>query len=186
LGIARFLDSADILCASHDNLPLDFNNLDSISNSGFVGFKSKAELFADSSIIPKVRGVYLILYTNAHEPAFLSVGCGGFFKGKDPNASLAELKSNWVSNSLVVYVGKAGGSGSSATLHSRLKQYLAFGQGKKVGHYGGRYIWQLQNPKELIVCWKPLKVDEPREIERQLIADFSRQFGKKPFANLAG
>ena len=38
---------------------------------------------------------------------FLAVGSGGHFKGKDPNISLADLKSNWVDNTKVVYIGKA-------------------------------------------------------------------------------
>jgi len=161
-----------------------FSSIEEIKKKGFLGFVSKAELFADCTAIPKVKGVYLILYAGLKEPAFLEVGCGGFFKGKNPNVSIAELKFKWVPKSQVIYIGKAGGSSSSATLHSRLKQYFAFGQGKAVGHYGGRYIWQLEKPRELIVCWKPTPDEEPRAAESSLMAEFVTQFGKKPFANL--
>lgn len=164
---------------------MDFNNIDDIKKAGFLGFKRMRELFIDSSPIPKIKGVYLILNSQVKNPEFLIKGSGGFFKEKNPNVSLAELKANWVDNSLVVYIGKAGSDGSQATLQSRLKQYLKFGKGKKVGHWGGRLIWQLKDSGDLIVCWKPLPYEDPRETERGLIQEFVSQFKKRPFANLA-
>jgi hypothetical protein len=163
---------------------MDFNNIDSIKKEGFSGFKTMSELFIDDSSIPKIKGVYLVLHVNGKKPDFLPTGTGGHFKGKDPNVSLDELRSNWVDNSLVVYIGKAGGATSSATLHSRLKQYLKFGQGKNVGHWGGRLIWQLKHADDLIICWKPLPNEDPRTIESQLIKEFVSKFSKRPFANL--
>jgi hypothetical protein len=162
-----------------------FKDLNEIKNMGFIGFKSNSELFLDCSVIPKQKGVYLVLYVAKEDPKFLDVGTGGFFKSKNPNVSRERLRSSWVLNSLVVYIGKAGGTNSSATLYSRLKQYFSFGQGKAVGHYGGRYIWQLERPQELIVCWKPTPNDEPRGVENLLISQFVKEFGKRPFANLA-
>ena len=95
------------------------------------------------------------------------------------------LKNNLVEDTLVVYIGKAGGSNSRATLHSRLKQYMRFGEGKPVGHWGGRLIWQLENHRELTVCYKTLANSEPREEEKKLILEFESIHGKIPFANLA-
>ncbi len=89
------------------------------------------------------------------------------------------LKSKWVDNTKVVYIGKA------TSLKSRLKQYFSFGQGKNIGHYGGRFIWQVKYSKDLIVCWKSLPTDERREFEANLIKLFVSVFGKRPFANLA-
>ena len=77
-----------------------------------------------------------------------------------------------------MYIGKA------TSLKKRLGQYLRFGQTKNVGHYGGRYIWQLKNHSDLIVCWKTTPQYDPREIEKGLILDFKREFGERPFANL--
>jgi hypothetical protein len=162
----------------------DFNDITGIKQAGFTGFKTKRELFLDSTCIPKQRGVYLIL-VNKPDPVFLLTGTGGFFKGKDPNVSLSYLQNNWVSGAGVIYIGKAGSITGKATLHSRLNQYFKFGQGRNVGHWGGRLIWQLENAKELIVCWKTLPDVEPRVVEAALIQDFVRQFGKRPFANLA-
>jgi hypothetical protein len=99
----------------------------------------------------------------------------GFFKEKDPNVSIETLKQNWVNHTKVVYIGKAGGVDSSATLKSRIKQLIKFGQGKNVGHYGGRLIWQLKNSDELILCWKQLPYDDPREIQKLLISHFNKK-----------
>jgi hypothetical protein len=144
-----------------------------------------SELFIDSSSIPKIKGVYLVLNPNYKKAEYLQIGTGGHFKCKNPNISIDELKSNWVDNSLVVYIGKAGSETGNATLNSRLKQYFGFGQGKNIGHWGGRLIWQLKNSVDLIVCWKPLPNDDPRAIESQLIKKFITEFSKRPFANLA-
>ncbi|MCW3170013.1 hypothetical protein OMO38_15925 [Chryseobacterium sp. 09-1422] len=164
---------------------MNFNNIEDIKKAGFTGFKKMSELFIDSSSIPKSKGVYLVLNPNFEKAEYLQIGTGGHFKGKNPNVTLDELKSNWVDNSLVVYIGKAGSETSSATLHSRLKQYFGFGQGKNIGHWGGRLIWQLKNSADLIVCWKPLPTDDPRTYENQLIKKFVSEFSKRPFANLA-
>ena len=164
---------------------MDFNNIDDIKKAGFTGFKKMSELFIDSSSIPKIKGVYLVLNPNFKKAEYLQIGTGGHFKGKNPNVTLDELKSNWVDNSLIDYIGKAGSETSNATLHSRLKQYFGFGQGKNIGHWGGRLIWQLKNSADLIVCWKSLPNDDPRTFENQLIRKFVSEFSKRPFANLA-
>ena len=164
---------------------MTFNDIEELKKAGFTGFKKMSELFIDSSSIPKIKGVYLVLNPNFKKAEYLQIGTGGHFKGKNPNVTLDELKSNWVDNSLIVYIGKAGSETSNATLHSRLKQYFGFGQGKNIGHWGGRLIWQLKNSADLIVCWKSLPNDDPRTFENQLIRKFVSEFSKRPFANLA-
>ena len=157
---------------------MTFNDIEEIKNAGFTGFKKMSELFLDSSMLPDNKGVYFILNLDNKPGEFLAVGTGGYFKGKNPNVSLKELKSNWVVNTKVVYIGKA------TSLKSRLRQYFGFGQGKNIGHYGGRFIWQLKYSKDLVVCWKSLLTDEPRAFEANLIKIFVSKFGKRPFANL--
>lgn len=157
---------------------MTFNDIDEIKEAGFTGFKKMSELFLDSSMLPNNNGVYLVLNIENKPGEFLTVGSGGHFKGKDPNISLAVLKSNWVDNTKVVYIGKA------TSLRSRLRQYFAFGQGKNIGHYGGRLIWQIKYSSDLVVCWKSLSTD-PREFETELIQQFVKTFGCRPFANLA-
>lgn len=156
---------------------MTYNDLDEIKKAGFKGFKKMSELFLDSSMLPDNKGVYLVLNIDNRPEKFLTNGSGGYFKGKNPNVSLAELKSNWVDNTKVVYIGKA------TSLKSRLRQYFGFGQGKNIGHYGGRLIWQITYSKDLVVCWKSLETD-PSEYETDLIRQFVLIYGCRPFANL--
>jgi hypothetical protein len=157
---------------------MTFNDIDEIKKAGFTGFRKMSEMFIDSSMLPDNSGVYLILNSNNKPGEFLEVGSVGYFKGKNPNVSLEELKSNWVDNTKVVYIGKA------TSLKSRLRQYFGFGQGKNIGHYGGRLIWQIKYSKDLIVCWKSLASEDPRDFEANLIKLFVEKFDKRPFANL--
>jgi len=165
-------------------MEIDLTNLESIKNAGFIGFMKIKELQFDPSKIINSPGVYLVLYEGPKHPEFLAIGTGGHFKGKNPNVSIEELINNWVDSASIVYIGKAGGEGSKATLQSRIKQYLKFGQGYDIGHYGGRLIWQLKNSKDLIICWKPIQNISPREIEAELIRQFNSHYGMLPFANL--
>ena len=162
---------------------MDFNSIDDIKEFGFTGFHTVGSLWDDSTLIPKIRGVYLVL-NPVRSAKYLLPGVGGFFKGKDPNISMEELNANYVDNVLVIYIGKAGGTSNNATLHSRIRQYLRFGQGKNVGHWGGRLIWQIKHNQELVFCWKPTPRSEPRDIEKELLDAFSEQFKRLPFANL--
>ena len=163
---------------------MNFNIKQDLIDSGFEGFVAIKDLWIDKSIIPKEMGVYMILNTE-HDVKFINPGVGGFFKGKDPNVDIQSLKEKYV-ESLVVYIGKAGGSSSKATLFSRLGQYLRFGLTKNVAHYGGRYIWQIKNHNNLVVSWKVLNVEEPIIVEKELLSFFKEEYGKLPFANLIG
>ena len=63
--------------------------------------------------------------------------------------------------------------------------YLRFGAGQPVGHWGGRYIWQLQDHEDLEFCWKAMPTGDPDQMESQLIDLFKQQHGgKRLFANL--
>lgn len=157
---------------------MTFNDIDEFKNAGFTGFKKIGDLFIDCSMLPNCNGVYLVLNVENRPGEFLTIGSGGYFKGKNPNVSLEELQNNWVDNTKVVYIGKA------TSLKSRLRQYFSFGQGRNIGHYGGRLIWQLKYSNNLVVCWKSLSTD-PREFEAELIRKFVTIFGCRPFANLA-
>lgn len=153
---------------------------DELTEAGFSGFKTvKQMLNGGLSSVTESEGIYMILYLcpSNDMPEFLSVGTGGFFNGKNPNVSIAELQDNWVAGTPVVYIGKA------TRLKKRLTQYMKFGQGANVGHYGGRYIWQIPNSENLVVCWKPTQ-ENPRTVEANLIQQFVTEFGKRPFANL--
>ncbi len=156
-----------------------------LENDKFQGFVTIKELTANPSKAPKEPGIYMILRNTNDSPEFMEVGTGGFFKGKNPNVLISELKNNWVDDTPIMYIGQAGGSESNAKLLDRLKKYMKFGQREPVGHWGGRYIWQLKDSQELIVCWKPLTDNDPRKIENELILKFKQEHnGMRPFANL--
>lgn len=164
---------------------MNFNDIDEIKKAGFRGFQKMSELFKDSYALPREKGVYFVLYLDNKPPKFLIVGTGGHFKNRNPNVSIAVLKANWVENAIVVYIGKAGKDGSQVTLQKRFRKYIRFGKGKKSAHQGGRFIWQLKNYADLIVCWKTLTTDDPRTFEIALIQQFRSKFSDKlPFANL--
>ncbi len=158
--------------------------LEDIKDQGFVGFIKVSDLMRDSSKIPDRPGVYMVLYNGLSTPTFINPGTGGFFKNEDPNKPESFLQQNWVKDTVVVYIGKAGGTGNKATLSKRLRLYLIFGQRAPVGHKGGRLIWQIKNSGNLLFCWKTIHSGEPRNVESELISEFVEYYTKKPFANL--
>lgn len=164
---------------------MDFENMDNMKREGFIGFKKISTLQKNErEDTPTFQGVYFVLRDKKSPPDFLKKSIGGYFKRKDPTVTIAELKNNWVEGTMVIYIGKAGGSDSNATLRKRLKQYMQFGQGKPIGHWGGRLIWQVEGSSDFLVCWKVTKDYEPKEVEGKLIQEFKSKYGKLPFANL--
>lgn len=164
---------------------IDFRSQQGISSLGFRGFVPVVHLQATGCAeVPKERGVYLVLRDAKESPVFLKRSVGGFFKGVDPTVPVRTLQQQWVDDAIVLNIGKAGGGVASATLKSRLKQYMDFGAGRPVGHKGGRYIWQLAGWNWLQVCWLPAPDEDPRSVERRLLQAFKAQYGKRPFANL--
>jgi hypothetical protein len=118
-------------------------------------------------------------------PKFKERGSGGHFKGRNPNVDISILESQWVENTDVLYIGKASGPESESTLRSRLQAFLSFGDEKRIAHWGGRFIWQLEDHEDLLVCWKHAACSTPRELEKKMIQDFKRQYReRRPFANL--
>lgn len=169
-------------------LVIDSDSLTSIAglqSRGFDGFVTVANLRrGNRDNIPAVPGVYLVLRDCTSRPEFLDVGTGGRFKNKDPNVPVSKLKDEWVEGAVIVYVGQTG-SRSKGTLKKRTGELIRFGQGSHVGHRGGRLIWQLRGADRLLVCWKEVADDDPREFEKELIAAFKSVHGdRRPFANL--
>ena len=146
-----------------------------LRSQGFDGFMTWAAF--DPRTVPDVGGVYVVLYPADTMPSFENVSCGGHFKGRDPSVARGQLQAKWVSGTETVYIGRA------TSLRTRLRQYRAFGAGKPVGHWGGRYIWQLTNPMQLRVCCKQADGIGATE-ESAMLQSFVQQYGTLPFANL--
>jgi len=155
-----------------------------MKKSGFNGFLTIGELMESNEVDLEIKGVYFVLYVSESHPTFVKPGTGGHFNGKDPNVPIDVLKKKWVDETKVIYIGKGGEKGKESTLHSRLSDFLDFGQGKKVGHWGGRYIYQIEEPKDLVVCWKNTNGIEPEDVESNLITKFISTHCKLPFGNL--
>ena len=156
---------------------------ESIRENGFQGFISITDLQTSKcSDVPNEPGVYIILAPEKFEAHFLLESMGGHFKNKNPTVCIECLKKKWIEDTRVLYIGKVG---PKRTLRQRLSQYMQFGQGRNIGHWGGRYIWQLKDAQRLYVCWRVLAADHPRIIEKQMICDFEAIYDKRsPFANL--
>ncbi|MDQ7788755.1 MAG: hypothetical protein RDU41_01730 [Clostridia bacterium] len=164
---------------------MDFGSVDSIQSAGFMGFKSISDLHRTRCVeVPRVAGVYMILRDAAEPPRFRAVSTGGHFKGRNPTVPEFMLVHNWVDGATVLYIGKAGGGTSRSVLQKRLYSYLRFGAGEPVGHWGGRLIWQLEDSDALLVSWKPCEDVDTADLERSLIQDFVKAYGKRPLANL--
>ena len=168
---------------------IDFDKIATDSAFGFAGFHTVASLQAALATrgsdglwggVSEIPGVYLVLRDPGAPPRFLERGTGGLFKGKDPNVAVDVLADAWTANARVVYVGMTG----RQTLRRRLRQFIDFGAGKAVGHWGGRYVWQLADAAELVVCWRPIADGNPRDVEYALIQAFKQRYGARPFANL--
>ncbi len=154
-----------------------------LAEAGFVGFVPFDELpLVD---VPTMPGVYVVLRPGAAMPVFLEQSPAGWFKGKDPSVDVERLERKWVSGAGVVYIGKAGVEPSGGGgLRRRLGQYRRHGAGEAVGHWGGRFVWQLRDSAQLRVAWKVTSDLDSEDVESALIADFVGVFGRLPFANL--
>ena len=155
-------------------MTIDFTR-EGLAAAGFVGFVNWAELSWDE--VPSGQGVYVVMTDGPDPPEYLSRSPAGWFKRRDPTGSRTTLEAAWVEGCPLVYIGKA------ARLRTRLRQYRDHGQGKPVGHWGGRYIWQLSNSGDLVVAWR-VTDEDPEQLEKEMLAAFLDQYGQLPFANL--
>ena len=170
---------------------MEFKDIENLKEAGFKGFvpvsvlKTTGIYSKDGAADMELdkAGVYMVVRDTTGAPSFREIGTGGHFKGKNPNVPIRELENEWVVGETVIYIGKAGGPNSNATLRKRLKQYIRFGSGEAVGHWVGRYIWQLEDAEQLLFCWKAYA--DAEQLEKALIAAFKEcHDGKRPFANL--
>ena len=159
---------------------MDFGSIEDIEQQGFSGFMAVSFLRESACRqVPEVPGVYLVIRPQPQPPIFLDHSTGGHFKGREPTVSIQELQQAWV-------------TGCDRHLHRQGSSYSASGctatcvlaYGEPVPHWGGRYIWQLADAADLLVCWKETPDEDPRQVEHRLIQEFSARYGKRPFANL--
>lgn len=54
-------------------------------------------------LIPKEKGVYMILRNSSESVNFLEIRVGGHFKKQNPTVSIDELSRKWVHNTNILY-----------------------------------------------------------------------------------
>jgi len=158
-----------------DNEPVEFTR-EEMELSGFAGF---VELSGSRTAdVPMVPGVYIIYRPSTTQPVFLPTSGAG--RRRDPSQPTDVMARKWVDGAQVIYIGKA------TSLRKRIAQYRRFGAGTSDAHWGGRYIWQLDDQLELLVAWRVMAAGEtPRAEETALIGRFMARYeGRMPFANL--
>lgn len=152
-----------------------------LMQDGFEGFVTFDQLRSATVSPPTTGGVYIILRGSPGAVTFRGANPGGRFKGRDPSVSTVVIARKWIEGCEVIYIGKGD------NLRKRLTQYADFGAGKPIGHWGGRYIWQLADSDALLVAWRRCGAEETAaSLEAQLVARFkSEHGGRLPFANIA-
>ena len=106
----------------------------------------------------------------------------------------ARLSRFWLPDETILYIGKAGGENSSATLCRRVADYYCTPLGDPRPHSGGHWIKTLTNLGRLYIHW--VEAGRAEAIETQLIELFASRVSKTsrmllhdrdhayPFANL--
>jgi hypothetical protein len=149
--------------------------------NGFEGFVTVDDLRGGTAAkVPSVPGVYVVFRVTTEDPTFLQESVGGRFKGKDPTVAIGILEARWIPRAELLYVGKAD------VLSRRIRELSEFGRGRPIGHWGGRFLWQVEGSGAFVVAWLETPDRDPREVEVELLATFREEHGgRQPFANIA-
>lgn len=147
-----------------------------LEGAGFEGWKTFGDLADRLSSVSAAGGVYVV-FRDGGTPSFRAANPGGRFKNRDPSVSEEALRANWVDDASVIYIGKAD------DLRRRLREFMRFGSGAPIGHWGGRLIWQLSDSASLVVGWQETPEEVARDVETAMINAFRVAWGKPPFAN---
>jgi hypothetical protein len=146
--------------------------------AGFEGWMTPAELRASSGTVPRGQPTaHVVLRDLLDPPRFKSRSRAGL--ETTASVSTTELRSNWVEDATVLYIG------ATNDLGRRVREFTQFGDGRGDRHYGGRMLWQLEDAEDLLFAWHPITWSEtPRAYKIRLIGRFVALHGTLPFANL--
>lgn len=156
-------------------MPFD---MDDLRGRGFVGFLPVARLGRPVPLeLPATSGNYIVLRSSRDPPRCSSANEGGRWKRRNPTVPVERLRQEWVDGTTTLYIGRA------ASLRERVGELLRFSDGDaSARHWGGRLLWQLAVPRELLLCWR--EDQDFARVETALLDEFVQRFGRLPFANL--
>lgn len=144
----------------------------------FDGQATVKDLKSGKILLPISPGLIIVKW-KGEKPEFLRTGTGGTYDGREPNVSLEKLEAKWVNGAEIVNIG------FSKSIADRINALLLFSQGEPVRHNGGRYMWQIKNSEQLIVCWKKMPTEgSAKRAKKDLLEAFRWIHGVLPFANL--
>jgi hypothetical protein len=142
-------------------------------------------------------------FLRKHEDDLISAGVYAVFapidwtptwktRGRSANVinpwSLAQLRTRWIEDVELVYIGCAGATSSSRTLHKRIGDLPKHGAGKITTsgpHKGGERLWQCIGWEDFTLAWKATDpYPAPHNLEVAIGQRFERLTGQLPFANV--
>lgn len=160
-------------------------DVERLREAGFCGFHAVSHLHRTRCLeVPVERGLYAAVRDSDQPPQFMARSVGGRYRQQDPTVAVPVLEAAWVEGAQVLYLGRAAGPGVRSLLQQRVKRFLRFGQGKAVGHAGGRFVWQLCDHAAVRIAWKCTGDEDPAVAEAALLEGFTRRHGRLPFAHL--
>ena len=155
-----------------------------LESEGFEGFHLVGQLHAERCEgLPDAAGIYAIVRETPGPPEFMARSTAPVYRGEDPSRPVEELMARWVPGAELLYLGLAAGPGVRNLLKQRVKRMLRFGHGRVVGHWGGRFVWQLLDRAALRVAWNVTGDADAGERIGFILARFVEKHGVLPFAN---
>ena len=153
-----------------------------LEHGGFVGFVPFAALTPTD--VPAAPGVYVVVRTGIGSPSFSASSPAGPFRGKAAAVPVEVLAKRWVEGPEVLFIGKVtAGAAGRRGLQKRIDEYRRNGAGAPVGHWAGRYVWQLEDRDDLLVAWN-VTAEDPAAVESRMLDHFVERYRALPFANL--
>ena len=159
---------------------------------GFRGFVSLGDAVADKQAFLRRHadtlasaGVYAVFAPLDWTPTWKTRGRLANVINPWP---LARLRERWIEDVELVYIGCAGATSSSRTLHKRIDDLLKHGGGKITAsgpHKGGERLWQCVGWEDFTLAWKTCgPYPEPHDLEVAIGERYLRLTGQLPFANV--